>query len=310
MSPSDASSLSSDDWSVLSRRRLLGLLGGGSAALAGLGSFAPTWLPDPITDSLTTVFPGPETNHVWRPPISDGHVDEAVAALEVAVERAQDLHSRLDPDEIDDPDLRAFVTDAPSDRVVESVTDEQHNWERLVSATHRIKYVGEAIGYAKFALGEEDPDALFERGRELRQGWETIADSISAYRVSDAGRDLGYLSAIERQLSSAYFTAHWNEGHDSDEGSEPMSEYTHHDIAVAWGAHLQTEQRLRNARRYRAQYRVNLGDDTRSVRDRLHAALQDMLAEIEQYPIQSELVAQLREEFGDGEDTPYAVARW
>lgn len=92
MSPDDPPSL-------LSRRQLLGLLGGGSAAFAGIGWFAPTWLPDPVTDWLLGIYPEPPA-HVWRPEVSDEHADEAVDRLERTVEQARTLRNRVDLDSV------------------------------------------------------------------------------------------------------------------------------------------------------------------------------------------------------------------
>ncbi|WP_411963737.1 transcriptional initiation protein Tat [Haloferax sp. YSMS24] len=309
MSPDDQRppSPSEDDRSRLSRRQLLGLLGGGSL-IAGIGWFAPEWLPDPVTDTLTTMYPDPSSNYVWRPPVSDEHADEAVQRLEETVERAQELRSRIDLDSVDE-DMRFHLRGSPAGGHLESAKEERNARERLFSATYGMLFAGEAVGYAKIALGEANPDARLERGRELREATDDIADSISEYRVSDAGRDLGYLYAIERELSFARISSNWS-GTYTGGDPDSVEEYSPHGLANTWGSQLQAEQRIENARHYRERYRSNLGDDARAHRQRLDDALLGLLAETDRYPRRDQMRTKLEEELELDQETPYGAGRW
>ncbi|WP_396612339.1 transcriptional initiation protein Tat [Haloferax sp. S1W] len=303
--PSHSTSPTDDQPSLLSRRQLLGLLGGGGAALAGIGWFAPTWLPDPVTDTLTTLYPDPSSNYVWRPPVSDDHVDEAAAVLEDAAEQANELRSRIDLDSVDE-DLEHYLRSDPAGGYLDAAKDDDDNRDRLYHARTGLQFVGESIGAAKVVLDEVDPEAVVERGRKLRQTIDDIADSISEYRVSDAGRDLGYLSAIERRLMFSRLESH--KGGIFMGGTVDASEYSARDIASTWGSHLQAEQSIRTARHFQDQYRSNLGSQPTSHRSSIRNALDDFLAEIEQYPTRSEVRVQIQDE--DNGNTPYGVARW
>ena len=296
-----------DERSRLSRRQLLGLLGGGGV-LAGIGWFAPEWLPDPVTDTLTTIYPDPSSNYVWQPPVSDDHADEAVRRLEETVEQATQLRTRIDLDSVDE-DTRFHLRGSPAGGHLESAKDEQNARKRLFSATSGMQFAGEAVGYAKVALGEEDPDALLERGRELRQTSDDVANSISDYPVSDAGRDLGYLYAIERQLSFGRVSSYWS-GTYTGGDPDSVDDYSPHGFANTWGSQLQAAQRLENARHYREQYRSGLGDDPRSHRERLEDSLGGLLAEIDQYPTRDEMRTKIEDELGLDQSTPYGAARW
>ncbi|AFK20536.1 transcriptional initiation protein Tat [Haloferax mediterranei ATCC 33500] len=295
--------------SLLSRRQLLGLLGGGSAAVAGVSWFAPTWLPDPVTDTLTTLYPDPSSNYVWRPPVSDDHADEAVAALEDAVELANELRSRIDLDSVENDNLRVHLNRSPSGGHLESAkSGTRSNRERLHSTISGLLFTGQAIGAAKVVLDEADPEAVVERGRKLRRTTDDIADSISEYRVSDAGRDLGYLYAIERRLMFARLESH--QGGIFTGGTADADEYDAHDIASTWGSHLQAKQYIRTARHYRDQYQSNLGSQPTSHRSRIQNALDDFLAEIEEYPTRGEMRTNVEEELGDDDRTPHGVAKF
>lgn len=305
----DDASSTKDSPPLLSRRQLFGLLGGGSAAFAGVSWFAPTWLPDPVTDTLTTLYPDPSSNYVWRPPVSDDHANEAVAELERAVELANELRSRIDLDSVENDNLRVYLNHSPSGGHLESAKSaSRSNRERLHSTISGLQFTGQAIGAAKVVLDETNPEAVVERGDELRQAADDIADSISEYRVSDAGRDLGFLYAIEQQLMFARLESHQSGIFAG--GTVDASEYDAHDIASTWGSHLQAEQRIRTARHFRDQYQSNLGSDPSSHRGRIEAALDDFLAGIEQYPTRREIRTKVEDELGDDERTPYSVARW
>ena len=306
-SPSDGTSPSNGSSSLLSRRQLLGLLGGGSAAVAGVSWFAPSWLPDPVTDTLTTLYPDPSSNYVWRPPVSDDHADEAVAELERAVEKATELRSRIDSDSVDE-DLEFFLRSDPAGGHLESAKRDRNNRDKLHHATTGLQYTGESIGAAKVVLDENDPEAVVQRGDEIRDAADDIADSISEYRVSDAGRDLGYLYAVERRLMFARLESH--QGGVFTGGTADADEYDAHDIADTWGSHLQAEQYIRTARHYRDQYQSNLGSNPTSHRSRIQNALDDFLVEIEEYPTRGEMRTTVEEELDDNDRTPYGVARW
>ncbi|RDZ44056.1 transcriptional initiation protein Tat [Haloferax sp. Atlit-10N] len=297
----------SDERSSLSRRQLLGLVGG-AGAVAGVGWFRPTWLPDPITDWLTTMYPDPPSNYVWQPPVSDEHADAAVANLEETVEQAKQLRSQVDLDSVDE-DMRFHLRGSPAGGHLDAAKEERDARERLFSATYGMLFAGEAVGYAKVALGEEDPDARLERGRELWEASDAVADSISAYRVSDPGRDLGYLYAIERQLAFVRISSNWN---GTSVGGDPDSvdEYSPHGLANTWGSQLQAEQRLENARHYREQYRSGLGDDPQPHRERLDDALLGLLAETDRFPRRDQMRTKLEDELELDRSSPYGAARW
>ncbi|KAB1193994.1 transcriptional initiation protein Tat [Haloferax sp. MBLA0076] len=308
MSPDEQrpSTHSDDQRSTLSRRQLLGLLGGGGA-LAGIGWFAPEWLPDPVTDTLTTMYPDPSSNYVWRPPVSDEHADEAVQRLEETVERATVLASQVDFDTIDE-DMRFHLRGSPAGGHLESARDKLNARDRLQHATTGLQYAGETIGYAKVALGEDDPEFLVERSRELERTTDETVDSISEYRVSDPGRDLAYLYSVERLLSFARINIGWDRS--ADDESNVVDDYSPRDFAAEWGSHLQAKQRIRTARYYREQYRSGLGDDPRSHRERLDDALLGILAEIDRYPTRDEMRTKLEDELDLDQSTPYGAARW
>ncbi|RDZ34551.1 MULTISPECIES: transcriptional initiation protein Tat [unclassified Haloferax] len=306
MSPDDAPPADdspSDERSSLSRRQLLGLVGG-AGAVGGIGWFRPTWLPDPITDWLTTVYPDPSSNYVWQPPVSDEHADAAVANLESVVERAEELRSQVDLDSVDE-DMRFHLRGSPAGGHLESAKEERNARHRLRSATTGLQYAGETVGYATIALGDDDPEFLVERGRELEQEIDDLAASVSEYRVSDPGRDLAFLYSIERLLSVTRLTVGWG---DSD-GGESMN-YSAHDFAGEWGSQLQAQQRLRTARYHREQYRSNLGADTIPYRDRLADAIDAFWTRIDEYPRRSEVRTTIEEERDLDQSTPYGAARW
>lgn len=310
MPPDDhrpSSSPDDDIRSSLSRRQLLGLLAGGSV-LAGVTWFAPEWLPDPVTDTLTTMYPDPSSNYVWRPPVSDEHADEAVQRLEDTVERAEGLRSRIDLDSVDE-DMRFHLRGSPAGGHLESAKEERDARNRLFSATSGMLFAGEAVGYSKIVLGEANPDARLERGRELRQVTDDIVDSISEYRVSDPGRDLGYFYAIERELSFARISSNWS-GTYTGGDPDSIDDYSPHGLANTWGSQLQAEQRIENARHYREQYRSGLGDDPQSRRKRLDDALLGLLAETDRYPTRDEMRTKLEDELELDQTTPYGAARW
>ncbi|MFK8213704.1 transcriptional initiation protein Tat [Haloferax volcanii] len=315
MSPSDAPSTDDDsasssdasrpdDRSSLSRRQLLGLVGG-AGAVGGIGWFRPTWLPDPITDWLTTVYPDLPSNYVWRPPVSDEHADAAVRRLEETVEQAKQLRSRIDLDSVDE-EIRFHLRGSPAGGYLESAKDLGSARDRLRFATSGLQYAGETVGYATVALGDDDPEFLVERGRELDRAADDLTSSLSEYRISDPGRDLAYLYAIERLLSFARIEISWD---GVDDGGESM-DYSAHDFAGEWGSQLQAQQRLRTARHHREQYRANLGDDATPYRDRLADAIDAFWTRIDEYPRRSEMRTTIEEERDLDQSTPYGAARW
>lgn len=289
----------------ITRRRLLA--GSGAAlgtGVVGTGLFAPTWLPDTLTDFLLGVYPEPPAR-LWWPDISDAHADEAVAHLEDTVERANALTERIDVDSLDE-DLAFHLDNDPSGGHLEGAREESDPWKRLFSAMQGLKYASETVGYAKVALDEADPDRLAERGARLREEAEAVRDSLGDYPVSDPGRDLGYLYFVERELGFAQINLHaWDTGDDGD-----AEEYSSHSIASAWGSQAQSEQRLRNARYFRDLYRENLGDDARPYADTLDDALADLTDAIEEFPTREEMFTRVEDELELTHETPYGVARW
>jgi hypothetical protein len=304
---SDESS-SSPSSSYLSRRRLLGLLGGVGAVAAGIGWFAPKLLPDPVTDTLTTSYPAPPSNYVWQPSVSDEHADKAVATLEATVEEAEALRARIDLESVESDDLRLYLRGRPSGGHLRSARNERDNRTRLFSATSGLMYAGETVGAANFALDETDADAVVERGQQIRDAADDIADSISEYRTTDIGRDLGYLYAIERQLLFARLSSHRDGVYAG--GTAGTDDYDAHDIASTWGEHLRAEQRLRNAQRYREQYRSNLGDETTARRDFLLDRQETLEEQLAAYPPRHEKRAQLEAEVEQAYETPYGYTHW
>ncbi|QOS11970.1 uncharacterized protein HfgLR_09145 [Haloferax gibbonsii] len=307
MSPDDAPPTDdspSDEPSSLSRRQLLGLVGG-AGAVGGIGWFRPTWLPDPITDWLTTAYPDPSSNYVWQPSVSDAHADAAVQRLEETVEQATELRSRIDLDSVGE-EMRFHLRGSPAGGHLESAKDWGSARDRLRSATSGLQYAGETVGYATVALGDDDPEFLVERGRELDRAADDLTSSLSEYRVSDPGRDLAFLYAVERLLSFARIEISWD---GVDDGGESM-DYSAHDFAGEWGSQLQAQQRLRTARHHREQYRVNLGDDATPYRDRLADAIDAFWTRIDEYPRRSEMRTTIEEERDLDQSTPYGAARW
>ncbi|WP_416841138.1 transcriptional initiation protein Tat [Haloferax sp. DFSO52] len=307
MSPDEQRPPSPDEsnQSTLSRRQLLGLLGGGGV-LAGIGWFAPEWLPDPVTDTVTTMYPDPSSNYVWRPPVSDERADEAVQRLEETVERATELRSQVDLDSVDEH-MRFHLRGSPAGGHLESAKDERNARDRLQHATTGLQYAGETVGYATVALGEDDPEFLVERGRELNQRIEAVLSSIAEYRVSDPGRDLAFLYSIERQLSSARISTSWG---DSDNNNGPEDGYSSRNFASEWGSQLQAEQRIQTAQYHRDQYRETLGDDATSYREVLTGAIDQFRTQIEQYPTRDEMRTKFEDELELDQQTPYGAARW
>lgn len=291
----------------VTRRRLLAGAGAavGGGALAGW--VAPTWLPDPVTDALILAYPD-VPSQLWRPSVSSAHADEAVAELEATVERARALQERIDVDSL--PEDLAFHLDNedPSGGWLESAKDESDPSERLFAATYGMQFAGEVVGYARVVLDEEDPEALAERADRIREAAEDVLASFSEYRVSDPGRDLAPLYFVERELSLARIDT----GREWREDGEPIGEgeYSARDVASAWGSHTQAEQRLRNARHYREQYRENLGDDARPYADTLEQAQSAFADAVESFPTREELRTELSEERDLTQETPYGAARW
>ncbi|ELZ99351.1 hypothetical protein [Haloferax sulfurifontis] len=309
-SPSDAPSTDNsrpDDRSSLSRRQLLGLVGG-AGAVGGIGWFRPTWLPDPITDWLTTVYPNPPA-HVWRPAVSDAHADEAVARLERTVERAQTLKERVDVDSV--PRELEFSLDHgdPSGGWLESARSASDAHERLRYATVGLSFAGEAVGAAKFVLDEADPERLADRGRAIQSSAEAVLDSVGDYAVSDPSRDLAYLYFVERDLAFARFESRYRKRFDG-ETTTAGDDFTGGAVADAHATYLQAEQRLANARYYRDRYRAGLGDEARSYADALDSALTTLTESIATFPTASEVRDRLSDEHDSDRQTPYGAARW
>lgn len=288
------------------RRRLLAGAGAtAGAALLGTGVFAPEWLPDVLTDPVIQHYPEPPA-HLWRQTVTDQHADDAVSALESAVARAEELRSRVDAAEVSE-DVRRRLERDPSGGWAETARETSDNWSRLFNATYGLQFAGEAIGYARIALGEADPEALVERGRRLRKDAARIRDSVSDYRVSDPGRDLAGLYAVERALSFVRINAHRNGTYTG--GEADADDYSDHAVASTWSAHLQAEQYLRNARQYRARYREALGEDARSYADELDAALKSLRRDVAEFPTQREMRERLDAD-GLNQETPYGAVRW
>jgi len=304
-SPSDAPRL--DGPSSLSRRQLLGLVGG-AGAVGGVGWFRPTWLPDPITDWLTTLYPNPPA-HVWRPAVSDAHADEAVDRLERTVERAQTLKERVDLDSV--PRELRFSLDHgdPSGGWLDSAQSASDAHERLQYATIGLSFAGEVVGAATFVLDEADPERLADRGRAIRSSAEAVLDSVGDYAVSDPSRDLAYLYFVERELAFARFNSRYRKRF-AGETTTASDDFTDGAVADANAAYLQAEQRLANARYYRDRYREGLGDEARSYADALDSALTTLTESIATFPTASEVRDRISDERDLGQQTPYGAARW
>lgn len=293
---------------TFTRRTLLA--GSGTAlgaSLLGIGLFAPTWLPDSVTDALLRVYPEPP-GHVWRPDISDAHADGAVAQLEETVERANALRERIDVDSLSE-DL-AFHLDGgdPSGGWLESAREEPNPQKRLFAATYGMQFAGEVIGYANVALDEVDAEALVERGDRLRAEAADVRDSLGDYPVSDPARDLAYLYLTERELGlarldSARFGARSG-------GVPSADEYSEYDVARTWGSYTQAEQRLRTARYYTDLYREGTGDDARPYADALKNALVTLTDAVDEFPARDEVRTTVRDELELTQATPYGAARW
>lgn len=291
----------------LTRRTVLGgagaLLG---AAAVGTGLLAPTWLPDPVTDAALELTPDPP-DHLWRPAVTEAHADDAVARLEAAVTEARRLRERVDTADVDD-DVAFYLRGGdPSGGWLETAKSESDPHERLFDATYGMQFAGEVVGAAKVALGEVDAAAIVERGDRLRTAADDVRDSLGDYLVSDPARDLGRLYYVERELSLARLDSH-RDGTFTG-GVAPAESYDAGDVAGTVGSHLQAEQRIENARRYRDQYRENLADDPRPYRESLATALDSLVAEIDEYPRRHEFQEALRERDID-QSTPYGAARW
>lgn len=293
---------------TFTRRTLLA--GSGTAlgaSLVGIGLFAPTWLPDSVTDALLGVYPEPP-DRVWRPDISDVHADEAVAHLEETVERANGLRERIDADSLSE-DL-AFHLDGgdPSGGWLESAREESDPQERLFAATYGMQFAGEVVGYANVALDEVDAEALVERGDRLRAEADDVRDSLGDYPVSDPARDLAYLYFTERELGLARLDSSRLGARSG--GVSSGDEYSDHDVAQTWGSHTQAEQRLRTARYYRDLYREGIGDDARPYADALNHALTALTDAVEEFPTRDEMRTTVRDELELTQETPYGAARW
>ncbi|ELZ82997.1 Tat (twin-arginine translocation) pathway signal sequence domain-containing protein [Haloferax elongans ATCC BAA-1513] len=303
-SPPDNDSSSPDDTPLVhSRRQFLGLLGGGSAVFAGMSWFAPTWLPDPITDQFVIHYPEPPA-HVWRPDMSDEHADKAVARLEQIVEQAQTLKERGDPDSIPRRLQMHLRQGDPTGGWLESAKSASNTHERLSYATIGMMFAGETVGAAKAVLDEVDPEELVERGKRIQSRAEDVLDSFSDYAVSDPTRDLAYLYFVEQSLASARFQSrHW-------ERFVGENDYTNDAIADTYASYLQAEQHLDDARYYRELYRENLGDQTEPFADALATSLTTLTQSIAALPSHVEMRERVEDERDLDQQTPYGAARW
>lgn len=293
---------------TLTRRTLLA--GSGTAlgaSLLGAGLFAPTWLPDSVTDALLGVYPEPP-GHVWRPEISDAHADEAVEHLAETVERANALRERIDVNSL--PEDLAFHLDNsdPSGGWLESARGDSDPRERLFAATYGMQFAGEVVGYANVALDEVDAEALVERGDRLRTEADDVLDSLGNYPVSDPARDLAHLYFTERELGLARLDSPRLGAHSG--GVPSADEYSNHDVARTWGSHTQAEQRLRTARYYRDLYRENIDDAARPYADVLNDALTTLTDAVDEFPTRGEMRTTVRDELELTQETPYGAARW
>lgn len=293
----------------ISRRTLLAGSGAAiGAGVVGVGHLAPTWLPDPVTDALLAVYPEPP-GHVWRPPISEEHADEAVTLLEDTVERATELRERVDVASL--PEVVAFhLKDShdPSGGWLESANEKSEPRERLFAATYGMQFAGETVGYAMVALDEFDPTELVERGERLRTQVNEILSSLGEYPVSEPARDLAYIYFVERELSFARLDAPQPkpDAHRSDAaGQDPT-----HNVASMWGSSIEAKQRVRNARYFSDLYHEHLGEDAYPYVDVLHDALESFTAAINEFPRRSEMRRRVRENLDLDGRTPYGVARW
>ncbi|SFR58765.1 transcriptional initiation protein Tat [Halogeometricum limi] len=293
----------------LTRRTLLGGVGAAlGASLVGTGLFAPTWLPDAVTDELLRYYPEPADNYLWRPPVSESHADAAVERLAETVEAANRLAERVDEESLSDDQSYYFrIGRDPSGGWLGSARDASDPRERLFNATYGMQFAGEALGYLKLHFDELDAEDVVERGDRLRTAAADVHDSVRDYRVSDPRRDLAYLYSVEKYLGLVRLDSH--RGGVFLGGTADAEEYDERDVAGTVGSHLQAEQRLADARHYRDQYRENLGDDARPYADQLDGALSRLTAMANDYPRRHDLQERLREEDVD-QSTPLGAARW
>lgn len=292
----------------LSRRALLGgagvTLGGG---LIGTGLFAPTWLPDPVTDTLLGIYPNPPAR-VWHPEISDTHADRAVTFLDETVVRANALQKRVDMNSL--PDNIEFYLDTsdPSGGWLESARSNSSPEKRLSYATGGLQFAGEVIGAANVALERADPKVLVKRGNRLRTAADTVRDSFSEYRVANPARDLAYLFVTERELASVRVNSHRSGIYTG--GIASAEEYSDHAIVRTWGSQLRAKQSLRTARYYRDHYRATQGGGARPYESSLNDALTALTAAVSEFPTREEMRTTVEEEFDSSHETPYGAARW
>lgn len=294
----------------ITRRTLLAGAGAGVAlggGLFGTSLLAPTWLPDPVTDALLTVYPDPPT-HIWRPTISDAHADKAVTLLEETVTRANDRRERVDMDSVSENLAVRLDTNDPSGGWLESAQTTASPEKRLSYATQGLQFAGEVIGSANVALDTADPEALVKRGDHLRTAAGTVLDSFSDYRVADPARDLGYLYFTERELASVRLNTHRSGTYTG--GAASVDEYSGQDIVSTWGTQLQAKQQLRTARYYRDRYRANRGDDARPYASVLNDALTTLTAAVNEFPTRVEMRTTVKKDPKLTHETPYGAARW
>ncbi|SIR64905.1 hypothetical protein SAMN05421858_3114 [Haladaptatus litoreus] len=287
------------------------LLAGSGVALGGslvsTGLLAPAWLPDSVTDIALELYPEPP-GHLWRPEISAEHADEAVELLEETVAQAKTLQERIDVNTL--PEDLAFHLDNsdPSGGWLESARDESNPRERLFAATYGMQFAGEVIGYAKVVLDEVEPEALVDRGMQLRKETDAVLDSFADYAVSNPARDFAYLYATERQLSFARLNSHRSGIHAG--GVASANDYSDRDVASTWGSHIQAKQYLRNARYYRDLYREGLSSDASSSMAVLNDAVTTLTNAINEFPRRDEMRTKIEDELELTHETPYGAARW
>lgn len=286
----------------LTRRQLLGGVGVTAGGITGTAIFAPAWLPDHLTDALLGMYPEPPA-HVWRPPVSAEHADNAVARLSSTVDKAQELRAQVDRGSVSTKVAHRLYTDDPSGGWLDSAQSESNPHDRLFDATYGMQFAGEVLGYAKAARNDADIETLRTQGTQIRTAAQDIHDSISEYQVGDPATDLGYLYFLERALSFARLGAHDADDKPQEEEVKP------HYIASTWAAHVQAKQRLANARYYRDLYESNITATARSFSAQLATALSSLMDSLNEFPTRTEMQTEIEAKIEDSNQTPYQVAR-
>lgn len=284
------------------RRALAGLaVGAGGTGIA----FAPrTWFPNRLVDHTIGYRRVPETD--WYPPVPDAAIDEGLARLEDALERAESLWSRIDADRDALPDGartgRSRLDDA-RDRYDE-LEDANADRETLFSLHQALGSAGFAIGAGRLALREHDADELFQQGRQIRDEIDAVGDAI-AYAFDAPAVGLAHYYRIEENLHHALLNSQRNGIYLGS--PEPPERYQDHDFPRTWQSHLRAELNLLEARHTRRTLEDRRDGDADSFADGLETLFETFDAELETARIEYDEIEDVVAEFSDD---VYADARW